>query len=146
MQLKFSLEDMENGAARFWKYVDGSKIFAFHGPMASGKTTIITSLCRFLGVLDVIGSPTYSIINEYTFFQNSKSCLVYHMDLYRLENEGEVIQAGVEDCLTSGEICMVEWPERSPGLFDASTVHIHISILNDSERCVEIRLPAGVSP
>jgi tRNA threonylcarbamoyladenosine biosynthesis protein TsaE len=145
MQLKFSLEQMELGAREFWKLADGWKVFAFHGPMASGKTTIITALCRYLGVQDVVGSPTYSIINEYSYFQNGTSHILYHMDLYRLENEAEVIQAGVEDCLSSGEVCMVEWPDRSPGLFDGSTVHIHISILNDSERCVEIRLPAGVS-
>ena len=145
MQLKFSLHQMENAARQFWHLAGDWKIFAFHGPMASGKTTIITALCRYMGVRDVIGSPTYSIINEYTFLQNGMSRVLYHMDLYRLENEAEVIQAGVEDCLSSGALCMVEWPERSPGSFDASTVHIHISILSETERCIEIRLPAVVS-
>lgn len=145
MQLKFSLQQMENAARQFWQVAGEWKVFAFHGAMASGKTTIINAICRYLGVRDVVGSPTYSIINEYTFLKNGESRVLYHMDLYRLENETEVIQAGVEDCLSSGELCMVEWPERSPGSFDASTVHIYISILSETERCIEIRLPAAVS-
>ena len=145
MQLKFSLEQMESATARFWKLVEGYKIFAFHGPMASGKTTIITAICRHLGVQNVVGSPTYSIINEYSYFQQGKPQVLYHMDLYRLGNEAEVIQAGVEDCLSSGAVCMVEWADRAPGLFDASTVHLDISVLSDTERYVDVRLPVAVS-
>jgi tRNA threonylcarbamoyladenosine biosynthesis protein TsaE len=139
------MQQMESAARQFWQFAGDWKLFAFHGEMASGKTTIIIALCRFLGVEDPVGSPTYSIINEYSYIQNGEPRVIYHMDLYRLENEAEVIQAGVEDCLSSGAVCMVEWPDRAPRLFDTATVHVHISILSESERCVEIILPSSVS-
>ena len=144
MVLHFSLQHMEAAAKQFWDVAGKSKVFAFHGAMASGKTTIITALCRSLGVHDVIGSPTYSIINEYSYPSKEGEKVIYHMDLYRLKDEVEVIQAGVEDSLSSGSICMVEWPEKAPGLFGPSTVHVYIIPVSDNERSVEVKLPSHV--
>ena len=122
----------------FWKEAKDAKIFAFHGQMGAGKTTIISFLCHFKGTKDVTGSPTFSIINEYQVDGNRK---IYHIDLYRLKDEEEVMQTGVEDCVYSGEICMIEWPEKAPWLFDENTVHVFIEPVSEKERNITLELP-----
>jgi tRNA threonylcarbamoyladenosine biosynthesis protein TsaE len=98
--------------------------------MGAGKTTFISAVCRVLGVSGTIGSPTFSIINEYA----SARGRIFHMDLYRLKDEEEAMQAGVEDALYSGDYCFVEWPEKAPGLFPPGTVNVTIEAMNESTR------------
>lgn len=141
MQFKVLLNELEEFAATFWSYINGAKVFAFHGEMGAGKTTIISALCHFKGTKDVTASPTFSIINEYDFYENGERKLIYHIDLYRLKDEEEVVQAGVEDCVYSGSISMIEWPEKAPNLFDEATVHVYIQPVSENERLVEVQLP-----
>ena len=141
MLFHISLNDLDRFASQFWTRVNDSRVFAFHGEMGAGKTTVITTLCRYKGVKDNMGSPTFSIINEYSFLEEGNEKKIYHIDLYRLKNEEEVIQAGVEDCIYSGSICMVEWPEKAPELFDEQVVHIFIKPLSETERRIELGLP-----
>jgi tRNA threonylcarbamoyladenosine biosynthesis protein TsaE len=94
------------------------------------KTTLIHSLCLARGVTDTVGSPTFSIINEYRYPGGS----IFHIDLYRLKDEEEAIRAGVEDVLYSGELCLVEWPDRAPDIFPPDTVHIHLEVLDPDTR------------
>jgi tRNA threonylcarbamoyladenosine biosynthesis protein TsaE len=138
MEFKVSLDRFNEFAERFWKAVKDAKVFAFHGEMGAGKTTIISSLCHYKGTADVTGSPTFSIINEYQLDDGQK---VYHIDLYRLKDEEEVIQAGVEDCVFSGAICMIEWPEKAPHLFDENSIHVFIEPVSEKERKVTIGQP-----
>jgi tRNA threonylcarbamoyladenosine biosynthesis protein TsaE len=140
MVFHVSFDELENFAEQFWKYVGGKKVFAFHGEMGAGKTTIVNALCQSKGVEDVTGSPTFSIINEYCYFENEESKKIFHIDLYRLKDEQEVVQAGVEDCVYSGSICVIEWPEKAPGLFDEATVHVFIEPVSATERKVDISL------
>lgn len=107
--------------------------------MGSGKTTFIHALCDVLGVKDAVGSPTFSIINEY---KAGDSSVVYHLDLYRMKNEEEAIQAGVEDVLYGGALCLVEWPEKAPGLFPADTVQISIDIVDSTTRRITVKVPS----
>ena len=132
------LEQLDAFAIRFWKFVGDKNIFAFHGGMGAGKTTTISALCKAKGVEDVTGSPTFSIINEYAFMENGAHRQLFHIDLYRLKNMEEVIAAGVEDCLYSGALCFVEWPEKAPGLFDEQTVHVVIEVVNEQQRVIKI--------
>ena len=122
MKLSFTLENIGEAATRFWEITKGKNTFAFHGAMGSGKTTFIHALCEVKKVTSHVGSPTFSIINEYVY-EGGK---IFHIDLYRLKDENEAIRAGVEDCLYSGAICLVEWADKAPGLFpeDAVTVFI----------------------
>jgi tRNA threonylcarbamoyladenosine biosynthesis protein TsaE len=106
--------------------------------MGAGKTTIITALCKQKGVKDTISSPTFSIINEYRFRNNGNESLIYHLDLYRLNSMEEIIQAGVEDCIYSGEICFVEWPEKAPEFLNENTVHVFIDLVDSTTRQVKI--------
>ncbi len=136
MELVFSLDQIADAAARFWKWAGDATVFAFHGEMGAGKTTFIHALCDAKGVRDVVGSPTFSIINEYVF--NDGKDKIFHIDLYRLSGETEAIHAGVEDCLYSGNICFVEWPDRSPGIFPEHTVDVSIDTLDSSSRRLRI--------
>ena len=110
--------------------------------MGAGKTTIIEALCKQKGVIDSMGSPTFSIINEYGFEKDGEEHTIYHIDLYRLKDEEEIIQAGVEDCVYSGAICFVEWPQKAPHLFDGQSVKVEIEAISEEERRVKITLPA----
>ena len=130
MQMIVTLPDIHEKAIQFWKTVKDEKIIAFHGEIGSGKTTFIHALCEVRDVSSNISSPTFSIINEYLYPGGS----IFHIDLYRLKDEDEAIRAGVEDCLYSGNICLVEWPEKAPGIFPESTLHIHIDFIDTQTR------------
>ncbi|MFD2918377.1 tRNA (adenosine(37)-N6)-threonylcarbamoyltransferase complex ATPase subunit type 1 TsaE [Terrimonas rubra] len=136
MIFEFTLQNIQQAAAQFWSLAGDAKIFAFHAPMGTGKTTFIQQLCIAKGVQSVVSSPTFSIINEYVYDCNGTKRAIFHMDLYRLRDEAEAIQAGVEDTLYSGYICLVEWPEKAPALFPPGTVHVHLERINaDTCRC-----------
>jgi tRNA threonylcarbamoyladenosine biosynthesis protein TsaE len=134
MERLFKLEQINQTAAECWKAIYPKTVIAFHGGMGAGKTTFIHALCEAKKVKDVTGSPTFSIINEYLFEEDGAEKKIYHMDLYRLKDEEEAIQAGVEDCLYSDHICLVEWPEKTPGLFPPDTVHLFIETIDSDTR------------
>lgn len=134
MERVFKLDQINQTAAECWKAVYPNKTLAFHGSMGAGKTTFIHALCGVKKVKDVTGSPTFSIINEYLFEEDGIEKKIYHMDLYRLKDEEEAIRAGVEDCLYSNHICLVEWPEKAPGLFPPDTLHVSIEAIDSDTR------------
>src|SRR5215218_4612755 len=101
--------------------------------MGAGKTTLIAALCRAKGVQDAVSSPTFSIINEYAYTEHGVLKKLFHIDLYRLQDEAEILHAGVEDCIYNGAICFVEWPQKAPNLFDSQAVHVVIDVLNETE-------------
>jgi tRNA threonylcarbamoyladenosine biosynthesis protein TsaE len=139
MKLEFTLSEIKQAAEKFWVAAADKKVLAFHGSMGAGKTTFIHALCNVKGVKDVVGSPTFSIINEYRYMENGLVKKIYHIDLYRLKDEQEAVRTGVEDCLYSDHSCLVEWPEKAPGLFPADTVHVFIEPVNDTTRIITIR-------
>src|SRR5687767_4547896 len=98
MKWQVSLNGLNEFTQDFWKTVNGYKVFALHGAMGAGKTTVITALCRYKGVTTSISSPTFSIINAYGYTENGFEKVLYHIDLYRLKNTDEAMQAGVADC------------------------------------------------
>ena len=130
MELTIRLNDIRKTAESFWNAVGDAKVLAFHGEMGSGKTTFIHALCEVKQVSSTIGSPTFSIINEYIFPGGT----IFHIDLYRLKDEDEAIRAGVEDCLYSGNICLVEWPEKAPGIFPENTVNVYLDFIDSQTR------------
>ena len=138
MEKLFSLNEIVQTAGWLLENLDGKKIIAFYGDMGAGKTTFIYTLCQILEVEDVVSSPTFSIINEYRFTDNGQPASVYHMDLYRLQDEEEAIRAGVEDCLYSGHYCFVEWPEEAPDLFPEATVYVSVEVIDAQTRKIEI--------
>jgi tRNA threonylcarbamoyladenosine biosynthesis protein TsaE len=138
MEWGFSLDTINDVAKEFWKAIGSKTVVAFHGPMGSGKTTFIHALCDVKGVKDIVGSPTFSIINEYEYDCEGTKKVLFHIDLYRLKDEKEAMQAGVEDVLFSSNICLVEWPEKAPGLFPDNTLHVFIEWIDDKTRRLKI--------
>ncbi|GAA4303092.1 tRNA (adenosine(37)-N6)-threonylcarbamoyltransferase complex ATPase subunit type 1 TsaE [Compostibacter hankyongensis] len=145
MEITFDLEGLPAAARELWQQHPDARVFAFYGPMGAGKTTFIKALCRIKNVEDATSSPTFSLINEYGYTETGgEARRLYHMDLYRLRDEAEAIQAGVEDCLYSGSICLVEWPEHAAALLPDDTVAVSLSVLPDQRRLLRTtRLTAG---
>ena len=137
MELIFSLENIHDAAKKTLAATAGYKVFALHGEMGAGKTTFIHALCEAMGVKDPVTSPTFSIINQYN---TGVGEAVYHMDLYRIKDENEAVNAGIEDCLFSGNTCLVEWPEKAPGIFPPGTLHMAISSVDTNTRKLQINL------
>jgi tRNA threonylcarbamoyladenosine biosynthesis protein TsaE len=137
MDVNFSLENINEAATNFLAAIGQKKVIALHGQMGAGKTTFVHAICDALGVNGAVSSPTFSIINEY---KSANGEIIYHLDLYRLKDEQEAINAGVEDCLYSGNLCLVEWPEITPELFPHDTVHCYLSVISEKERRFEINM------
>ena len=135
VELTYELTEIKNAALKLWQATSDKTVIAFHGKMGAGKTTFIHALCEIKGVKDVVGSPTFSIINEYYF----PGGMIYHIDLFRLKDEREAVRAGVEDCFYDDHICFVEWPEKAPGLFPTDTVHVFIELLDSETRHITIK-------
>lgn len=138
MEWTCRLENINAVAKDCWKAVEGKTVLAFHGEMGAGKTTFIHALCDAKGVKDVVGSPTFSLINEYAYECEGTRRPLFHLDLYRISSEEEAIRAGIEDVLFSGHTCMVEWPEKAPGIFPENTVHIWLEPLDSATRRIRI--------
>ncbi len=138
-EIYFDLSEIDKTAKKFLKSTSGYTIFAFSGDLGAGKTSFISAVCKELGVSEPVTSPTYSIIQEY---KTSDNKTIFHIDLYRLKSSQEAIDAGVEDCLLSHDICMVEWPEKAPDIFPVDTIYSAFEILSGTKRKLIIKLPA----
>ena len=135
MTIDYSIEDIRQSAAKCIEAFNGRKVVAFHGEMGSGKTTLIHAICDEKKVSSPVGSPTFALINEYQSPEGS----IFHIDLYRLNDEEEAVKAGVEDCLYSGKTCLVEWPEKAPSIFPEDTLHFFIEYLSVNKRRLTIQ-------
>lgn len=122
--LSNSINDLENIAQELIKTAKENKIWAFYGEMGAGKTTFIKAICKVLNVReDNVSSPTYSLVNEYLGKDT-----IYHFDFYRLKNELEALDIGIEDYFYSGKLCLIEWPEKIPNLLPADFCKIEINV------------------
>jgi tRNA threonylcarbamoyladenosine biosynthesis protein TsaE len=141
MEWIYELKQIKVLARKWWKAAEGYRIFAFHGGMGAGKTTLIHALCGEKGVTEPVTSPTFSLVNEYRYRQNEEEKTIFHIDLYRVKDEEEAIRAGIEDCLLSGAVCFVEWPGKAPHIFPEETVHVFIEQIDDKTRRIKIQFP-----
>ena len=133
-------EALPEAAKEFAAQMGDETVYAFYGEMGAGKTTLIGELCRALGVEDdLANSPSFSIINEYR--SDTTAELIYHFDLYRLENIDDALEIGVEDYFDSGALCLLEWPERIEALLPDDTVKVHITVNPDESRTLTIEKP-----
>ena len=138
MELIFSLEKIEIAAKKFIDLLKDRTVVAFHGNLGAGKTTFIKVVCKQLGVKENVSSPTFSIINQYTSANNKT---IFHIDLYRVKDNEEAINAGVEECIFSGDTCFIEWPERVSILPD-DRVNVFIEPISETERRLTCKLPS----
>jgi tRNA threonylcarbamoyladenosine biosynthesis protein TsaE len=131
MDAIFELPQIKAVAKALWKEGKAQKVWIFHASMGTGKTSFIHALCEVLEVKDTVSSPSYALINEY---ESPIAGTIYHMDWYRLKDEEEAIQAGIEDAITSGNLCFIEWPEKAAGLLPEKPFEVYMEILNEKMR------------
>lgn len=138
MEINFTLDTIQAAVQQFWQAAKDYRVITFTGGLGAGKTTFTRALCSFLGVEDVVSSPTFSIINEYHFKDEAgKDRIIFHSDWYRLADEEEAIQAGVEDMLAQTQAwCIVEWAERAPGLLPSKVLNVTFEVLDESHRVI----------
>ncbi|RFM26705.1 tRNA (adenosine(37)-N6)-threonylcarbamoyltransferase complex ATPase subunit type 1 TsaE [Deminuibacter soli] len=131
MDITFQLPELPAVAAQAWEQFGHRKIWLLDAGMGAGKTTFVHALCEGLGVTDAISSPTFAIVNEY---RSKLAGTIYHMDWYRLKDEDEAIQAGIEDYLYSNSLCLIEWPNKAPGILPDETVHVQLQVVDAQTR------------
>lgn len=129
-----NIANIREAAREFVKNMGDRKVFAFYGKMGAGKTTFIKAVCEELGVTDVITSPTFAIVNEYT----GGNTTIYHFDFYRIKRLEEVYDMGYEDYFYSGALCFMEWPELIEELLPEDAVRVDISEQADGTRLISI--------
>lgn len=127
------LSVIDRAAGEFLVRTQGRKLLAFYAPMGAGKTTFTVALCKALGVEDSVCSPTFTIINEYMTASGEP---LYHFDFYRIRNNAEAMDIGVEDYFFSGCRCIMEWPENIEDLLPDETLRIRIEVNPDGSRSV----------
>ena len=132
MEIKINgLENIAPAAKTFIEAMGSRRIFAFNGAMGAGKTTFIAEVCRQLGADDDSGSPTFSIVNEYRASDGSP---IYHFDFYRLDSPAEALDMGAEEYFYSGDLCLIEWPDRIGNLLPEEAVEVDLLVMDDGSR------------
>ncbi len=129
-------EHIRQAAKQFIEHLGESRVFAFYGKMGAGKTTFVKAICEELGVEDVITSPTFAIINDYTGVRNQEPFTIYHFDFYRIKRLEEVYDMGYEDYFYSGALCFIEWPELIEEILPDDAVRVSITEQEDGSRLV----------
>ena len=126
-----SIDDIDKVAKDILEKNLSYRKFALYGEMGVGKTTLIKALSLQLGVKDVVSSPTFSIVNEYSIDEGNK---IYHFDFFRIEDESEAYDIGYEEYFFSSAYCFVEWPEKIANLIEEDMVRIKMSLKGTTRR------------
>ena len=129
-----SLDELDNVARVVIDSLGNRTVVAFDAPMGAGKTTLISRIAALLGAEDDVTSPTFAIVNQY---EGDRT--IYHFDMYRIDRVEEALDFGSEEYLASGDLCLVEWPEKIEPLLPDNTMVVKIEILGDTERRFVIR-------
>ena len=131
------LDKLTETAKEFLKYAGEKRIFAFYGSMGAGKTTFIKALCTELNSVDVVTSPTFTLVNEYLTEGND---YLYHFDFYRIKKLEEAYDFGFEEYLDSGRYCFIEWPEKIEDLLPETTIPVKITVDEEMVRTLEFQI------
>lgn len=129
-----SLEELDKVAEAVIESLNGRTVVALDAPMGAGKTTLVSRIAEYLGSEDDVTSPTFAIVNQYEGRRT-----IYHFDMYRIDKIEEALDFGSEEYLSSGELCLVEWPEKIEALLPEDTMVVKIEILSDTARRFIIR-------
>lgn len=129
-----NLAALDQAAETLLAYAGNERIFIFEGDMGAGKTTFIKAITKALGVTEVVSSPTFSIVNEY----DAAGQTIYHFDFYRIKNLQEAYDIGYEEYFYSGNLCLIEWPEKVQELLPEHYLKIEITAPAENERVLSI--------
>ena len=131
-----NINQIKEAAATFVECMGNHHVFAFYGSMGAGKTTFIKAVCEALGVEDVITSPTFAIVNEYTSLTTGDT--IFHFDFYRIKKLEEVYDMGYEEYFYSGSLCFIEWPELIESLLPEDALKVNITANEDGSRMIKM--------
>jgi len=131
-----TLHDLKPPAVYLAELLNNHKIVALDGQMGAGKTTFVQTVLKSIGVEELEGSPTYSLINEY---QSTLLGKVYHLDLYRLNAIEEVYDIGIEELLYQNAVCFIEWPEKMQEMLPDNTIWVYLRVEEDLSRIITIK-------
>lgn len=130
-----SIEELDEAVTKLLAFAGKRKVLLFSGEIGAGKTTFIQAFCRHFGVREKVTSPTFSLINEYSFLnENSVESNIYHMDLYRLKGVEEALDIGIEEYLYSEKYCLIEWPKIIENILPEDSVQVDIEEIEGGER------------
>lgn len=129
------LADLPQVVAQLREWAGPLRVWLWEGQMGAGKTTMIRELCKQLGVVDNVSSPTFAIVNQY---QTAQGHGVYHFDFYRIKSEQEALDIGCEEYFYSGDYCLIEWAERIPSLLPEKYLRISIGVGQHQERLINV--------
>jgi len=137
IRLKVSkISDLERIASSIIERGEGFNIWLFDGEMGSGKTTLIREICKVIGVNDNVNSPSFGLVNEY---QSIAGPSIYHFDFFRIKNEEEAERIGLNEYFYSGDLCMIEWPEKINSLLPHRYLRISLKIVHDHQREIYLK-------
>jgi len=131
----FGLDELATVSKQLIREYAHINIWLFEGEMGAGKTTLIKQVCKQLGVLDTVTSPTYSIVNEY-LTENGDT--IYHFDFYRLKHDTEALDIGVDEYFNSDSMCLIEWSSKISDLLPTNTISIELGIVENDKRKIFI--------
>jgi tRNA threonylcarbamoyladenosine biosynthesis protein TsaE len=129
-----SIDQVQQAAQIFLSIVGNARTFAFHGPMGSGKTTIIKAICKELGALDAATSPTFALVNEY----HSSEEIFYHFDLYRIQSTDELFDIGYEEYFFSNHFIFIEWADKADALLPKNAIKVFMEEAGSTSRLVKV--------
>lgn len=129
-----SLSELSEVAREIIDSLEGRTVVLFRGEMGAGKTTLISRIVEELGAEDNVTSPTFAIVNQY----EGTECRIYHFDFYRIERLEEAYDFGYEEYFYSGDLCLVEWPEKIEPLLPEDAMQVMIRVVDEDSRIFEI--------
>lgn len=140
-EFQYHLDQLSEIIPQVWENIHSASILCLKGDLGAGKTTFTRALCSFLKTSPSASSPTFSLINEYTYRdEDGQEKTIYHSDWYRIKDEEEAVQAGIEDMLQQKDaFCIIEWPEKAEALLKGNRIDIHFEIKGPTERKITIR-------
>ena len=129
-----SLSELPRVAEAVIEALDGRSVVLLRGGMGAGKTTLVSRIAALLGAEDTVTSPTFALVNQY----EGRQCRIYHFDFYRIDSIEEVFDLGYEEYFYSGDLCLVEWPEKIEPLIPEDVMEVRITVADDDSRIFEI--------
>ena len=132
-----SIKELQSVANELITGFSDKRVFAFYGKMGAGKTTFIQCICRALGSVDNVTSPTFALINEYNTPEMDS---IFHFDFYRIKKLEEAFDLGYEDYIYSGSYCLIEWPEMIESLLPDNLVEVKIEVQEDESRLITAQM------
>jgi tRNA threonylcarbamoyladenosine biosynthesis protein TsaE len=138
MSRLYGIADLSEITKELAQIISQFRVVTFTGNLGAGKTTLIKMLCWHWGVKETVNSPTFSLVNQYSTDGAEVGDVLFHIDLYRLKNEEEAFDAGIEEHLFSGHLCLVEWPEKAIGIIPGNTLRVEITTQDHEQRHIRV--------